>query len=47
MIGTMNYLEDPCDFDLDDLCSEAITSVLYQILQNVIGKVLTCLLEAL
>jgi len=47
MIGTMTYLEDPSDLDLDYLCSEAITSVLYQILQNVIGKVLTCMLEAL
>ena len=47
MSGTMTYLEAPGDLDVDELCSEVLASVLHQVLLNVIGKVLTCLLEAL
>ena len=43
----MPYLGPSDTLDPDDLCFELVSGVLHEVLLDVIGKVLACLLEAL
>ena len=43
----MAYLGPSDTLDPDDLCFELVSGVLHEVLLDVIGKALTCLLEAL